>query len=616
MTMFSRGTPEDRPLGFCALHFAFCLLIVVALGTFCATASAKDAKSGEAGAPDNGPADLNTQLEVETGRLEQLKLQLSQLEKYVKEGMRRRQEISNEGAEAAPREQALANAPALVVSENLRVERAEGDSGLIYTVSARDVSLLQILEAVAKTAALPLETRQVPQDRLLNRLWMELNRVEMSELLRIAAGTQLLDAMADADGIVVAPMAALTDQPVEKRLRELAVEAYQQALLKYPTSAEALGAYLGIARYYAANNFPTAAIQTAQNVLDRWRKSSSAGGLAPGSSVTDAASAAQSALLLIGNCYESLREYEMARKTYYRYTDLFPGAEQTPAVMVMIAETWIKEHKEAQAMPALEEAIRQYPKSEEVPFARMRLAECLAEQQHYDQAMAQLEIIERNYASFPRQDEINLAMADCHMKLKQFTAARARLKEVYEKSPDLALAERAIYALGDSLLAEGKTVAALEVYRGAANRFPDGALFRLASVRMAQAYLQMGLYARVEKVLKSWQPSWPVPAEMEPVVIGLAEHYLQTGEYERVLALMADPRWPYRYDADPQVLLLAARATLGSGLAEPALEKAVSAAALAKNDDVRTQAYRLIGECCSLMNRPIRAAMAYGGKIE
>lgn len=595
---------------------AFGLLILSAFGAFCVAASAKDAEPGGAGASDSSPADVNVQLEMETGRLEQLKQQLRQLEKYVKEGMRRRQDISREGTGAAAREQALANAPASVVSENLRVERAEADSGLIYTVSARNVSLLQVLEAVAKTAGLPLETRQVPQDRLLNRLWMDLNGVEMSELLRIAAGTQSLDAMADGDGIVIAPMAALTARPVEKRLRELAVEVYQQALLKYPASDEAPAAYLGIARHYAANSFPTAAIQTAQNILDRWHKVSSAGAPAPGNSVADAANSVQSALLLIGNCYEALREYETARRTYYRYTDLFPGAEQTPAVMVKIAETWIREHKTAQAMPVLEEVLRQHPKSASAPFARMRLAECLAEQQHYDQAVAQLEIIEQNYASFPQQDELNLAIADCRMKLKQFAAARVRLREVYEKSSNPALAERAIYTLGDSQLAEGNAVAALEVYRGAVSRFPEGALARLALVRMAQAYLQMGLYARVEGVLKSWQASRPMPAEMQPVLIALARHYLQNGQYERALALMAEPRWLYRYDADPQVLLLGARASLGSGLAGPALEKAASAAVLAKDEDTRAQACRLVGECRSRMKEPIRAAMAYGGKTE
>ena len=578
------------------------LLIVAALGIFCATAPAKDAAP-----PVSAPADLGAQLATETSRLEQLKQQLLQLEKYMKAGMQRRQDISRAGTDAPSREQSLAAVPASVVSENLRVERVESDNGLIYTVSARNVSLLQILEAVSKTSGLPLETRQVPQDRLLNRVWMDLNHVEMSELLRITAGTQSLDAMADDDGIVIAPLAALSNRPVEKRLRELAVEAYQQALFKYPDSAEAPAAYLGIARYYAANNFPTAAIQTAQNILDRSPKMSSA---------PDAAGVAQSALQLIGKCHEALCDYETARKTYYRYADLFPGAEQAPAVMVAIAETWMKERKWASAIPVLEETLRQWPKCDSTPFARMRLAECLAQQERYDQAVAQLAIIEQTCASFPHQDELNLAMADCQMKLKQFGAARVRLMEVFEKSPDPAMAERAVYALGDSMLGEGRIVAALEVYRGAASRFPEGALSRQALVRMAQAYLQMGLYTRVEDMLKSLPDSAPVPPEMQPVLISLARYYLQSGNCERVLALMADPRWPHENDADPQVLLLAARAALGSGLAEPALEKAASAATLAKDDETRAQAFRLIGECHSRMKEPLRAAMAYGGKTE
>jgi len=614
--MFSRRTLAIRPPAFRARRCAFCLLILAVFSGFCAAAPAEQAKPNGAGTANNEVADLNSQLEAETVRLGQLTQQLQQLEKYMSEGMKRRQEISHEGADTGSREQALANAPASVVSDNLRVERVESDSGLIYTVSARDVSLLQVLEAVAKTSGLPLETRRVPHDRLLNRLWMNLNGVEMSELVRIAAGTQALDAMADSDGIVVAPVAALTDQPIQKHLRELAVDAYQQALFKYPANAEAPAAYLGIARYYAANNFPTAAIQTAQNILDRWQKAPSPGALTPPDAADDTENAVESALLLIGNCYEALREYDMARKTYYRYADLFPGAEQVPAVMVMIAGTWVQEHKFGEAMPVLEEAIRQWPASDSVPFARMKLAECLAQQERYGKAVDQLEIIEQNYAAFPRQDELNLAMADCQMKLKQFGAARVRLMKVYEKSRDPALAERALYALGDSHLAEGNIVAALEAYRGAASRFPEGVLARLAPVRMAQACLQMGLYSKAEDILKSLPGSSPVPAEAQPILISLARHYLQSGKYERVLAMMAEPRWPYKYDSDPQVLLLAAQAAFGSGLAEPALTKAASAAALAKDEETRTEAYRLIGDCLSLTKEPVRAAMAYGGKTE
>jgi hypothetical protein len=80
--------------------------------------------------------------------------------------------------------------------------------------------------------------------------------------------------------------------------------------------------------------------------------------------------------------------------------------------------------------------------------------------------------------------------------------------------------------------------------------------------------------------------------------------------------MMAEPRWPHQYDADPEVLLLAAQAAFGSGLVEPALKKATSAAALAKDEETLAQACRLIGECHNLMKEPVRAAMAYGGKTE
>jgi len=103
-------------------------------------------------------------------------------------------------------------------------------------------------------------------------------------------------------------------------------------------------------------------------------ESSSSSAASP-DSFAGSASVAESALLLIGSCHEALRDYETARKTYYRYTDLFP-ARAGAGVMVTISETWIKEHKCSQAIPVLEETLRQWPKSDSIPLARMRLAEC------------------------------------------------------------------------------------------------------------------------------------------------------------------------------------------------------------------------------------------------
>jgi len=397
----------------------------------------------------------------------------------------------------------------------------------------------------------------------------------------------------------VAPLAALSDRPAAKRRWELCVEAYQLALSKYPASAEAPAAYSGIARRYAAENFQTAAIQTAQNILDRWPQ----------------APAAAPALLLIGNCHEALREYEAARSCYYRHADLYPAAENGAAVFMRIAETWILEGKWAQAVPVLEETARQWPRSDEAPLARMRVAQCLAEEGHYEQAVGLLELVEQDYAAFPRKDELNLAAAECLMKLKQYGAARVRLKAVFEQSSNAERAERAAYALGDTLLAEGQSVAALEVYRGALRRFPEGMLVRQASVRQARAYLQIGLYSAAEQGLKTVSDA-PSSAEIGPLLLALAEHNLQNGKAERTLALMADPRWPHDQDAEPEVLLLGARAIMESGAIAPALEKSTLAAALAKDEETRAEAFGLVGECRRLMNEPLLAAMAYGGKTE
>ena len=111
-------------------------------------------------------------------------------------------------------------------------------------------------------------------------------------------------------------------------------------------------------------------------------------------------------------------------------------------------------------------------------------------------------------------------------------------------------------------------------------------------------------------------PDAPPPAGIRPVLLALAQQSLHDGKAEHALALMADPRWPHDQDAEPETLLLDARAIMGSGLLGPALEKSTLAATLAKDDESRAEAFGLVGDCCRLMNEPVRAAMAYGGKTE
>ena len=85
--------------------------------------------------------------------------------------------------------------------------------------------------------------------------------------------------------------------------------------------------------------------------------------------------------------------WEAARSCYYRHSDLYPAAENAAAVLLAIAETWIREGKWAQAMPVLEETARLWPRSDAAPVARMRVAQCLAEQGHYERAVSLLELL-------------------------------------------------------------------------------------------------------------------------------------------------------------------------------------------------------------------------------
>ncbi len=559
--------------------------------------SSRDARA-EQGSSQPSTVDMMFELDLESGSLKRLQERLKVIEQQIStmlEARKRRNVLARLSLHKH-----LAEVPASVVTENLRVERTISEGSLSYTVNARNVSVLQILQAISKTSGLPLEVHvETGREQLLGRIWLALREVDIGELLEIVAGTQSLDYMLDENGIMIAPISALTDEPIERRLGELAMEAYQSALLEYPASQEAPRAYLGIARHHAATRFYAAANQTARDILTRYPESSACG----------------PALLLLGSCHEALQRQDVARSFYYRYVDTYPAADDLPEVLMKVGESWFEEGKWVQAMSVFEDVVRNWPQSHETPLAMMRLAECFAGQNQYEQAVAQLELIEKSYPQFPMRGEVDFMVAESLVMLKRFASARVRLKGIIEKTESAELAERAYYALGDTFLAESEPVAALELYRGAMRSFPGGVMARAAPLRLCHTYLQMGLYAKIESTLDGLPDAAFVSREMRPIILALARYHLENGDHQKVLSLMSDLRWPHDQDTEPEILLLRARALIAAGLLDDALDKAEAASKLAKDETMRAEACRIIGEYYELRGERASAAVAYGGEM-
>jgi len=551
------------------------------------------------------PSELADHLNREHEVLEKLASRLNYIESQVSNLI----EVRRRGTWLAGEDlhKMLADAPTVITTKNLRLERTLSDNDLIYSISAKNASVLQIFESIAKTSARELNVHtDVSREHLAGRIHLALHGIDILELVEIVAGTQGLEVVVDARSITVGSIRALSDRPMEERLREIAVAAYQRALLRYPGSPEAPAGYLGIGRYHQATGFHTAAIQTAETVLQRYPDSTHTG----------------AAFLMIANSQEMLRRYDAARASYYRYVDSYPAAKGLAAIMIKIGHTLIQEGKHPQAIAIYEEVIRDYPKSKEVPRARLQLATCLFKAKKYEKAIAQLKVVEQSQPNLAclspagtAGPQLDFMIVECLTSLKQYARARARLKKIIERSPSLAVAEKAYYSLGDTFLAEDNAVAAIEAYQGAARSFPDGVMQQALSLRLCRAYLKIGLYLTVENRLKTLSPATLRLPQVRPILVGLAQYLLESGDYGQALALLTDPRWPHDADTEPDILILRARGLLAASRLDEALKKASTAARLAKDRDLRSEAFRLIGDCYLLKQEPIAAATAYGGEM-
>jgi tetratricopeptide (TPR) repeat protein len=492
--------------------------------------------------------------------------------------------------------QSLSQLPERVTSEDLEVKRSLGGNGLVYDITCSRTPVVQVLEAIRETSGLTLEIHpDTGRNALLGDVSLNLRGEDLADTLQIICGTQGLGAALGERRILVAPLSALAPVPVEKILREMAVEDYQAALLRYPASDMAPRAYLGVARYYAMSGFEETAIEATQRLLQNSPRSDAAG----------------PAMILLADSLASLRRLEEARASYYRYVDNYPGASDLPAVLMKIGKTWMDERKWDQAIPVFESVFREWRDSDEAPYARMRLAECLTNLQQHEKALEQLQVLERKSRQFSSEFEIKFVLGECLMNLKRYGSARVYFKQVAETSNDALLAERASYALGDTFLAESSPLAAVEAYRSAMRSFPAGPLRRTAPLRLARACLQMGLCERAEDHLRAIAGTGVDPREARSVVIELAQYHLNIGDAERALALLG--QLPDR-DASADTRLLKGEAELLMGRTPQALANAEAAIRLSPDDEpLRSKAIQLAGRCHEEMGKPALAALAYGG---
>jgi TolA-binding protein len=552
--------------------------------------------------PDEDTVDMvATAIEIERGResLEQLEAQLRILQdsnKEIKEAHQRGGMLNRKTAKLA-----MHGIPDEVVSEGLKLKRFVTDKGLTFTVTAKNIPVLQLFEAMGKTAGVGMQIHtDVSRDDLLGRIWLDMVQVDIHTLLDIVAGTQGLGVSLDKDGIVVAPPTALTDKSIQTRLHEQAVEAYEKALIRYPSSREAPNAYMGIARFHMTSGPEMLALQNARRVIDQY----------------PASTARSEALLMVAKCHERAKRYSDARGVYLRYLDQFPAANNAPGVMLRMASTWVSEGHSEQAKPIYEEVIRTYSDRKEGLMARMSLAECLAGQKRYEQAVAQLTLVESSGVKFGDPAKLRLMIAECRVRLGQFVPARNRLLKAMKYARSREMAEQAYYAMGDVFLAEGKPVSALEAYRGAMKQFPDGPRYDAAHLRICNVYLRMNLHLKVQQILNGLSRGGWATEDMRPIVLAMANYYLETGNSRQVIKLAMDRRWPHDPETDPEILILRGRAHLLGKSPRRARVLAITAARLTNDEMLKAQASALAGKCLLSMENPVLAAQAFGGRID
>lgn len=511
----------------------------------------------------------------------------------------------------------------VAMNEDLYIEKKTGNYDTVFfSIKADLVSMDEILQTLVSASGKKIIIDEdIDKEELSSVISIHLENTPLVDIIDIILGAKGLETIISENLIFVTLPAKLHVASSYGYYQEKAIQAYQKAMIKYPSYDGIVRAYHELGNFYLASGFPSIALQEHMEVIANY----------PDHPL------ARRSLFNAGKSYEMLDDIENAKKLYLKYVQKYPQATDVDDTYLIIGDLWRRQGNYEKAAEVYHYIIKEYHDRDTVMFAHMRLGYVYIDSKDYASALKTFLNMKKVFQSGRREfgspgnnvlmanglilpDELRYALGyqigNCYYLLREYDKAIWELSKFVFHEQDNDMLDDAYYKLADCFFKKEDYLTAFQLYKSALSELPDSSL-------SPHGFLYSGKSLRRIKMLDS---------AIEILNQGLSRHqdgiYAENMKFEIGLCYLDDENYKRALDTFEKIVKrkrnkdLTVKADIYAGVClerdkqfEKAIERYQEALAFGGEGDLtekqKNWVFRLIGDSYSELGLLSKAIKAY-----
>ncbi len=434
-------------------------------------------------------------------------------------------------------------------NDKLFVNKRTSNYGtVLYSIKADLVSIDKILRTLVSTSGKKIIIDEdIDKEELYSIVSVYLENTPLVDIIDIILGAKGYETIISEGLIFVTLPTKLNVVSSHGYYQEMAIQAYQKAMIKYPDYEGIVRAYYELGDFYLTSKFPSIALQEYKAVIANY----------PDHAL------AKKAKFKEGKCYEMLDDLENAKKSYLNYVQKYPLSTDVDDTYLIISGLWRKQGEHEKAIEIYNYVIKEYHDRDTVVFAHMQLGNTYLESGDYSSALQtflrmreefqvesqESDLLDNTLAGTADdiQDSSRLILPDalryeleykignCYYLMGKYNKAILTLHNFvfYEEENDML--DEAYYKLADCFFKTGDFLTSFQLYKGALTEYPDSSLSPHGFLYSGKSLHQMNMLDNAVEILNQGIVKHQDSIYVESMKLEIGLCYLDDENFKRAL---------------------------------------------------------------------------------
>jgi TolA-binding protein len=548
--------------------------------------------------PDNSHS-VNEILNIEKRNLEKLQTQLQILETQ-KDEEKQIQKNEPQNVEHVNRKQ-LNKAPIVIKpNENIVLTKEIGEYEVpVYSIDATQVKIADILQALSASFGKSIIVDEdVDSAYLSSYVNISIQKSPLQDILEVVLGIRGLEFIQNEDSIYVLTLSNLSEDTAFEYYRDKGVQLYQKAQLKYPNDRRVAKAYLELGNYYYDLGFNFLALQEYKIVLGKYKEPQ----------------LAKEALFKTGRCYDSLKDFENARRAYFQFMYSYPKDPLVDDALLSIGDSFVEQGLYHKAIDVYERVIREHPNEDTACRSQFNMAKTYVKMGNYRGALQSFLQAREKYDSGQMRFEIEYQIGNCLYLLNEYQDAGSVFGNLLVSEPggEGELMENASFLLGDCFYKQDNYLAAFQVFRRAIDTYSKNNKVPYGMYFMGKSLSAMNMSDSAIQTFRDGMQAYPDNDYASKMALDIGNCYFDRGDYN--LAYHAFDNFVKQYPTSELMvegMIGKADALYHDKKYEEAIKSYLELLKTNDEEKVRQYAFKRIGDCYKFMGKLEQAVKAY-----